>query len=160
MYATSKPIQLKQLTPYSTRASLSRPLFRQHFPQVLATRRTFSRSPLVQKKKGRAEREKEAEAAEKSSNVIEDPFDFSILQSGIEKSLERLKNDLSKLRTGGRFNPEALENLRVHLTKESKATERLGDLAQVLPKGGRSLMVLVGEKDVSFEYSIDAGELC
>lgn len=36
----------------------------------------------------------------------------------------------------------------MHLSKDSKATERLGDLAQVLPKGGRSLMVLVGEKDV------------
>lgn len=43
-----------------------------------------------------------------------------------------------------------LENLRVHLVKDSKASERLGDLAQVLPKGGRSLMILVGEKDVSF----------
>jgi ribosome recycling factor len=42
-----------------------------------------------------------------------------------------------------------LENLRVHLNKESKNTERLGDLAQVLPKGGRSLMIIVGEKDVS-----------
>lgn len=61
--------------------------------------------------------------------------------------LERLKNDLSKLRTGGRFNPEVIENLRVHLVKDSKASERLGDLAQVLPKGGRSLMILVGEKE-------------
>jgi hypothetical protein len=46
----------------------------------------------------------------------------------------------------------------VHLSKESKATERLGDLAQVLPKGGRSLMVLVGEKEVSDfvrEWSLD-----
>lgn len=34
--------------------------------------------------------------------------------------------------------------------KDSKASEKLGDLAQVLPKGGRSLMVLVGEKDVSY----------
>jgi hypothetical protein len=42
-----------------------------------------------------------------------------------------------------------LENVRVHLVKDSKASERLGDLAQVLPKGGRSVMVLVGEKDVS-----------
>lgn len=32
--------------------------------------------------------------------------------------------------------------------KGSKATERLGDLAQVLPKG-RNVMILVGEKDVS-----------
>ena len=37
----------------------------------------------------------------------------------------------------------------MHLIKDSKASERLGDLAQVLPKGGRSLMILVGEKEVS-----------
>jgi ribosome recycling factor len=58
-----------------------------------------------------------------------------------------LKDELSKLRTGGRFNPETLENLRVRLDKDSKKTERLGDLAQVLPKTGRSLMILVGEKE-------------
>ncbi len=34
--------------------------------------------------------------------------------------------------------------------KENKKSERLGDLAQVLPKGGRSLMILVGDKDVGF----------
>ncbi len=45
--------------------------------------------------------------------------------------------------------------MRVHLVKDSKGTERLGDLAQVLPKGGRSVMVLVGEKEVSFSSSID-----
>lgn len=80
---------------------------------------------------------------------MEDPTDFSTLTDGITKVLDKLKNDLSKLRTGGRFNPEVLENLRVHLVKDSKNSERLGDLAQVLPKGGRSLMILVGEKDVS-----------
>ena len=37
----------------------------------------------------------------------------------------------------------------MHLIKDSKASEKLGDLAQVLPKGGRSLMILVGEKEVS-----------
>ena len=41
----------------------------------------------------------------------------------------------------------------MHLVKDSKQSERLGDLAQVLPKGGRSLMILVGEKDVSFFIS-------
>lgn len=80
---------------------------------------------------------------------MEDPFDFSELDAGIEKALKRLGEDLSKLRTGGRFNPELIENLRVNLNKEGKKTERLGDLAQVLPKGGRMVMVLVGEKDVS-----------
>ncbi len=67
--------------------------------------------------------------------------------------MDKLKNDLSKLKTGGRFNPEVLENLRVHLVKDSKKSERLGDLAQVLPKGGRMLTILVGEKDVSIHIT-------
>jgi ribosome recycling factor len=134
---------------YSVRTAspVTRPQPRHSFnPQV----RTFSKTSQLLKKKGRAEREREEEeAAEKSSSEVEDPFDFSTLDAGIKKLLEKLKNDLSKLRTGGRFNPEVLENLRVQLSKDSKNTERLGDLAQVLPKGGRSLMILVGEKDVS-----------
>jgi ribosome recycling factor len=71
------------------------------------------------------------------------------LSIGIDKTLEKLNADLSKLRTGGKFNPELLEDVRVHLIKGDKKSIRLGELAQVLPKGGRSLMVLVGEKDVS-----------
>ncbi|KAH8813174.1 putative ribosome-recycling factor, mitochondrial, partial [Xylogone sp. PMI_703] len=77
----------------------------------------------------------------------DDPYDFSALEAGITKVIEKLKNDLAKLRTGGRFNPELLENVRVHLTKDSKSTIKLGELAQVLPKGGRMVTVLVGEKD-------------
>lgn len=79
----------------------------------------------------------------------EDPYDFSSLESGIEKTHEKLKNDLTKLRTGGRFNPEVLENLKVQLKKDSKENIKLGDLAQVIPKG-RTVMVLVGEKDVCY----------
>jgi ribosome recycling factor len=41
------------------------------------------------------------------------------------------------------------------LIKDSKASERLGVLAQVLPKGGRSVMVLVGEKDVSHRLTLN-----
>jgi ribosome recycling factor len=80
---------------------------------------------------------------------VADPFDFSTLEAGIATALDRLKYELSKLGTGGRFNPAVLESLRVNLEKDGKVTERLGDLAQVLPKGGRSVMLLVGEKEVS-----------
>lgn len=135
-----------RLTLYSCRCT---PLLPSRFPsKPLDLRRFFSHSPLRLKKKGKADREKQ-EAASEGVGEAEDPFDFSTLHDGIEKSLEKLKNDLSRLRTGGRFNPEILENVRVHLNKDNKASERLGDLAQVLPKGGRSIMLLVGEKEVS-----------
>lgn len=107
--------------------------------------RQFSHTPLLQKKKTRADREAEEEST--TSSPADDPFDFTQLSTSLEKALQKLSVDLSKLRTGGRFNPETLESLRVHLVKDSKKSERLSDLAQVLPKGGRSLSILVGEKD-------------
>jgi ribosome recycling factor len=128
--------------------------------QPLSGRRSFSSNSILFKGKGsktkkakaRQAEEDEDEDANEAQETMDDPFDFSILDEGVRKALEKLKNDLSKLRTGGRFNPEVLESLRVHLNKDSKHSERLGDLAQVLPKGGRSLMILVGEKDVSFVF--------
>jgi hypothetical protein len=127
-------------------------------PQLFSGRRDFSSNPKLFKGKGSKTKKAKARQAEEEDDEdgdeaeasADDPFDFTTLDQGIEKALEKLKNDLSKLRTGGRFNPEVLENLRVHLNKDSKQSERLGDLAQVLPKGGRSLMILVGEKDVGF----------
>lgn len=76
-----------------------------------------------------------------------DPYDFSELEGGIEKAQSKLRDDLSKLRAGGRFNPEVLESLRVQVVKDSKGTERLADLAQVVPRG-RTLNLIVGEKEV------------
>ncbi|PQE29962.1 Ribosome recycling factor protein [Rutstroemia sp. NJR-2017a WRK4] len=111
--------------------------------------RAFSVTPLLQKKKDKAVKSSSSSSSpsEAASAEDSDPFDFTALQQGIDKSLEKLKNDLSKLRTGGRFNPEVLEALRVKLSKDSKESFRLGDLAQVLPKGGRSVQLLVGEQD-------------
>ncbi|KAF7902251.1 hypothetical protein EAF00_002154 [Botryotinia globosa] len=113
----------------------------------------FQSTPIFLKKKDKGNRNSSSESDNSSSTSSSaaaednDPFDFSTLQAGIDKSLEKLKNDLGKLRTGGRFNPEVLEGLRVKLGKDAKENFRLGDLAQVLPKGGRSVVVLVGEKD-------------
>ena len=72
------------------------------------------------------------------------------MEAEIQKAIERLRADLSKLRTGGRFNPDVLEALRVQLGKGGDAqTVRLGDVAQVVPKG-RTVQVMVGEQDVGF----------
>ncbi|TGO36524.1 hypothetical protein BHYA_0122g00170 [Botrytis hyacinthi] len=113
----------------------------------------FQFTPTLLKKKDKGNKNSSSESDDSSSTSSSsaaednDPFDFSTLQAGIDKSLEKLKNDLGKLRTGGRFNPEVLEGLRVKLGKDAKESFRLGDLAQVMPKGGRSVLVLVGEKD-------------
>ncbi|KAK3666163.1 hypothetical protein LTR22_002827 [Elasticomyces elasticus] len=105
--------------------------------------RHFTTSPQLQKKGAKAAREA---AAPSSSTPSDDPSDFSALEADIASSIERLKTDLSKLRAGGRFNPETLENLRVAPQKSSTATVKLSDVAQVIPKG-RTVQIMVGEKD-------------
>ena len=104
----------------------------------------------MQKKGGKAAREDKQAASKDSGKAAggDDPYDFSALEADIAGTIERLKNDLSKLRAGGRFNPEVLENLRVQPDKSSNQTVKLNDVSQVIPKG-RTVQILVGEKDVS-----------
>ncbi len=111
------------------------------------SRRTFTASPSFLKKGGKENNKRNVEVAA-AATVDVDPFDFSQLEAGIQKAIDKLKDELSKLRAGGRFNPETLEALRVQLVKGSKETVKLGELAQIVPKGGRAVIVMVGEKDV------------
>ena len=122
-----------------------------HPQQPLSPRRPFSTTPSLLKKGAKAARDesKSNSASQKDASPTDDPADFSALEADIAAAVERLKDDLSKLRAGGRFNPEVLENLRVQPDKTSGAKVRLSDVAQVVPKG-RIVQVLVGERDVSF----------
>ncbi|KAJ5333273.1 uncharacterized protein N7506_007056 [Penicillium brevicompactum] len=108
--------------------------------------RSFAISPTLYKKKDKAKKSADPEPVE-TVNAAEDPFDLSQLHNGISTAVARLKDDLSKLRAGGRFNTAVLESLRVHLSKDSKDTIKLGDLAQVVPKGGRMVTLLAAEED-------------
>lgn len=104
-----------------------------------------------------------------------DAFDLSPLEESISESLARLRNDLSQLRSGGRFNPSVLDNLKVAMPVSSSATPSasggagggesggggkgsskaaptsntqripLSDLAQIIPKG-RQIHVQVSEQ--------------
>ena len=112
----------------------------------------FSSSTCLAKKGGKQESKRNVEVAEAKTEHF-DPFDFTDLEAGIQKSLDRLKDDLSQLRPGGRFNPEVLEALRVQLSKDNKESVKLGDLAQAVPKGGRTIVVLVGEGYVRILFS-------
>lgn len=115
--------------------------------------RSFANSPALYKKKDKTK--KGAEPAESGSSSgaepsgTEDPFDLSKLHTGLATATTRLKDDLSKLRAGGRFNTATLEALKVQLGKESQSSFKLGDLAQVVPKGGRMVTLLAAEEEVS-----------
>lgn len=111
--------------------------------------RSFSTTSQLSKKGNKAAKAAATESASpppSKSAPADDPLDFTILEAEIASSLEVLKTDLSKLRTGGRFNPELLENLRVQPDKNSNETVKLNDLAQVIPKG-RTVQILVSEKE-------------
>lgn len=143
-HAPSTTTRLATLPP--TRQCLSN--------KTLIPSRSFATTPTLLKKGGKAAREEKQAAAQKDpsgGSASEDPSDFTALENEISQALERLKEDLSKLRAGGRFNPEVLEALRVQPDKASNTKVKLGDLAQVVPKG-RTVQVIVGEKDVSYDF--------
>jgi hypothetical protein len=111
----------------------------------------FSTVPTLGKKKvSREVSTRDADPTDRSvsSTLRDDPFDFFQLQSEIADAVVKLKEEMSKLRADGRFNAEAIESLRLSLAKGNKNNVRVGDLAQVVPKGGRTLMILVGEENV------------
>ncbi|KAF2178361.1 ribosome recycling factor [Zopfia rhizophila CBS 207.26] len=116
--------------------------------------RAFISSSILHKKGGKANK---SHARSDSSPPVSDlssptptdeAYDVSILEANILKAMERLTHELSQLRSGGRFNPELIEGLKVQLGTQSsgKQTVKLRDIAQVVPKG-RLLNVMVGEKE-------------
>lgn len=127
--------------------SFSRPTPQNYFLNSRATRNLTS-SSVLHKKGGKTTRaDSSAKGSVSKDDSSTDPLDFAELQAGLAKAQNHLKEELSKLRAGGRFNPETLENIRVNVVKGSKDTERIADLAQVVPRG-RVLNVIIGDKDV------------
>lgn len=124
-------------------------------PTSQALRRSFTSSPFLNKNKKRDTTKQPASETKSPPNVAsEDPLDITPLEQGIANAVSRLKDELSKLRIGGRLNPDIIEGLRVQLSKGSKETAKLGELAQVLPKGGRMVTILVSEETVCLETKL------
>jgi ribosome recycling factor len=76
----------------------------------------------------------------------EEPLDFADVQSRLAKASEAPTEALKKLKSGGRFNPDAIGALRVQPDKKEATTYPLRELAQVVPKGGRTISLLVHEE--------------
>ena len=76
--------------------------------------------------------------------------DLSEYEAGIERAQGRLREELAKVQPGGVGRDlEALEGVRVVLGgKGEGGNVRLGDVAQVVPRG-KAVVVLVGEREVS-----------
>jgi hypothetical protein len=94
-----------------------------------------------------------------SSTSPQDPHDFTALEEDIAANLQTLQTKLAHLRTSTRLDPQRVEEIRVVLDKAGSQSLKLGDVAQVIPKGGRNMVVMIGDKDVCplfpFLYGIE-----
>lgn len=97
--------------------------------------------------------------ATKNRDAEIDPYDYSQLEAGITEAVARLKDALAKTKDAGRVTPEMLEGLPVSLNikhpdqgKKGKSetahheNTRLGDIASIVPKGGRMMQVFAAEE--------------
>ncbi|XPS92435.1 ribosome-recycling factor [Ascochyta lentis] len=116
------------------------------------TLRSFSKFPPLWKKAGKANK---SHAKTDSSPPVgqageptptDDIYDMAELEASILKAIEKLTHNLGQLRSGGRLNPDIVENLKVQLgtAGQGKETLRLGDIAQVVPRG-RVLNIICGD---------------
>lgn len=116
-------------------------------PHTISPSRPFSASSACLKKQKNKHVEAEAAPSKspKASAPADDPFDLTALDADLSTAIDRLKAALAQLRTGGRFNPASLESLRVQPDKHEKTTYPLRDLAQVIPRSGREIHLLVSD---------------
>ncbi|KAK4239082.1 ribosome recycling factor domain-containing protein [Achaetomium macrosporum] len=76
-----------------------------------------------------------------------DPYDFSDLIQAFERAEERYTEELKKLRSGGRFNADAIGAIPVQPDKKNPSqTFPLRELATVAPLGGRRWSILAFEE--------------
>lgn len=97
-----------------------------------------------------------------------DPSDFSVLEANIETIVAGLRDNVKRIKPGG-VDVEAVGEVRVTLKKPGGSSSsssssdkggkgardvvKVGELAQVVPRG-RVLVLLVGEKEVCFSFSL------
>ncbi|KAG5918051.1 hypothetical protein E4U61_002133 [Claviceps capensis] len=94
-------------------------------------------------------------AAEKSAPNPEDPLDFSSLLAVFAATDVHFKAQLQTVLHGGRFNPDNLGALPVtvkpseeaHGAHKTTTTFPLRELAQVVPRSGRTISLLVNDRE-------------
>ena len=130
-----------------------------------ARRGLSTTTTLLKKGGGKQEQKRTVEINSAKTEGRDDARDFSIYRHEIDKTIDVLEKELSKLRAGG-LDLEAIEALNVNLGssggggggdpkkdgsrsggKGKGDRVKLGDVAQVVPRG-RIVVIMVGEKEV------------
>ncbi|KAI0149900.1 ribosome recycling factor [Hypoxylon sp. NC0597] len=89
----------------------------------------------------------DAGGAKHPSPNPEHPLYFADVESRIRRHDEHFREALKKLRTGGRFNPDIVGALRVQPDRKSGDTYPLKEVAQIVPRGGRTISILAHEEE-------------
>ncbi|KAI5920733.1 ribosome recycling factor domain-containing protein [Camillea tinctor] len=136
-------------------------------PVPISARASFHSTPTAQKK-GQKSRGSEPDpktssksASPKSSSNDDgdgdgpkhpppdpsEPLEFPDVLSRAARHEAYYREVLKRLRSGGRFNPDAIGALMVQPDRKSPETYPLRELAQVIPRGGRTVSLLVHEAE-------------
>jgi hypothetical protein len=151
---TSQLLSRQSTAPCSSR-SLSRSVNRLPRPvarHLVSSTSQFHSSSLLLKKGGKAERA--ASASSSNATPDGDIFQLTSLRQAIQAITSRLTDDIAKLRSTTRVNADAVEGIRVTVDKSSKNTVPLKEVAQVVPKGGRSIIVQVLDTEVCVDICV------
>ncbi|KAI2638462.1 ribosome recycling factor domain-containing protein [Xylaria nigripes] len=77
----------------------------------------------------------------------EEPLNFADVESRLQKHAEHFRFALKKTNASGRFDPDVVGSLRVQVDKKASTTYPLRELAQVVPRGGRTVSLLVHDAE-------------
>ncbi|TGJ85286.1 hypothetical protein E0Z10_g3507 [Xylaria hypoxylon] len=138
-------------------------------PYLLDGVRSIHASPVLSKSKKKEESQKRTtggrgKSAEKSTETpnekpaessaaddgpkhpqpsSDEPLNFADVESRLLKHAEHFKASLKQMQTGARFDPDGVGAMRVTVDKKTGQTYPLRELAQVVPRGGRNVSLLV-----------------
>lgn len=76
-----------------------------------------------------------------------DPLNFADVTSRWAAADAHFRDAIKKLCAGGRFNPDVIGALQVQPDRKSTQTFPLRELAEVVPRGGRTISLLVHERE-------------
>ncbi|KAI8626784.1 ribosome recycling factor [Xylariaceae sp. FL1651] len=77
----------------------------------------------------------------------DEPLDFADVESRLRKHAEHFRAVFKKLHAAGRFDADAIGGLRVAVDKKAGLAYPLRELAQVVPRGGRAVSLLVHDAE-------------
>ncbi|KAJ9615873.1 ribosome-recycling factor [Cladophialophora chaetospira] len=126
-----------------------------HLKKSSASPKSNRKSPNLDSLTHKDEKHIPGNKATRNRDAELDPYDFSELEAGIAKAVAHLKDALVKTKDAGRVTPEMIEQLPVEINVQGSDTGRgsahkekakVGDLASVVAKGGRTVNVFCAEE--------------